>query len=251
MSDGELHGDAIGAACCSNGLRAPISYRFSRGLRIVADQRTEEDVHIVRSGKMFMHTHARTHRRIAVSVLLIACALSGIAVHAETVFKCRSADGEIAFQDHGCARYQLESQIEITTPPPVALPDFGRVSAEPRAVRRYAHAPRSSSASRNVDANAKSELVSYECRAANGELFYRHGACPKQISAKSSATGASARTRGASDTQSYSVSAQALPRGEVCRQIARAGSIGRGGHERDENVSTYERNLGRDPCRRY
>ncbi|MGH8172496.1 MAG: hypothetical protein ACREPX_05075 [Rhodanobacteraceae bacterium] len=94
-------------------------------------------------------------------------------------------------------------------------------------------------------------MVSYECRAANGELFYRHGACPKQISAKSSATGASARTRGASDTQSYSVSAQALPRGEVCRQIARAGSIGRGGHERDENVSTYERNLGRDPCRRY
>jgi len=37
----------------------------------------------------------------------------------------------------------------------------------------------------------------------------------------------------------------------VCRRLARAGSIGRAGHERDEIVSTYDRNLGRDPCRRY
>jgi hypothetical protein len=95
------------------------------------------------------------------------------------------------------------------------------------------------------------EVVSYECRAANGELFYRHGACPKQITAKSKSSGGNARKRGASDTQTYAVSAQPLARGEVCRQMARAGSIGRAGHERDESVSTYDKNLGRDPCRRY
>jgi hypothetical protein len=47
------------------------------------------------------------------------------------------------------------------------------------------------------------------------------------------------------------VRSQALPRGEVCRRIAAAGSIGRAGHARDESVSTYDRNLGRDPCRYY
>jgi len=29
----------------------------------------------------------------------------------------------------------------------------------------------------------------------------------------------------------------------------RAGAISRAGHEHDEDVSTYDRNLGRDPCR--
>ena len=42
-----------------------------------------------------------------------------------------------------------------------------------------------------------------------------------------------------------------LPRGEACRRMAAAGSIGRAGHARDESVSTYDRNLGRDPCRYY
>jgi hypothetical protein len=104
---------------------------------------------------------------------------------------------------------------------------------------------------RQRSAKTKAEVVSYECRAGNGELFYRHGACPKQITAKPKTSGGSARKRDASDAQTYAVTAQPLARGEVCRQMARAGSIGRAGHERDDSVPTYDKNLGRDPCRRY
>jgi hypothetical protein len=45
------------------------------------------------------------------------------------------------------------------------------------------------------------------------------------------------------------VSSSRIPRDEACREIHTAGSIGRAGHQHDENVSTYEHNLGRDPCR--
>jgi hypothetical protein len=87
--------------------------------------------------------------------------------------------------------------------------------------------------------------MSYECRAADGELFYRHGRCPAQIPAKDSLL--QGRTKGKS--AGYAVTAQPIARAEACRRIERAGSIGRNGHEHDERVSTYERNLGRDPCR--
>jgi hypothetical protein len=45
------------------------------------------------------------------------------------------------------------------------------------------------------------------------------------------------------------VSSQRIAREEACREIQRAGAAGRAGHEHDEVVSSYEHNLGRDPCR--
>ena len=142
----------------------------------------------------------------------------------------------------------LESQVEIEPPPPAApSPDYGRGSGEARGMRASSGAQ----ILRQRSARTSVEVVSYECRAANGELFYRHGACPKQITAKPKTSGESARKRSASDAQAYAVTAQPLTRSEVCRQMARAGSIGRAGHERDESVSTYDKNLGRDPCRRF
>ena len=195
-----------------------------------------------------MRRSERNPRRIACFVLLIASALSGAAVHAESVFKCRDADGLITFQDHACLKTHVESQVEIEAAPPVApSPDYGRGSGESRGVRASGGAL----SMRQSSVRARAEIVSYECRASNGELFYRHGTCPKQITAKTKTSGGSARRRGAADAQTYAVTAQPLARGDVCRQMARAGSIGRAGHERDESVSTYDKNLGRDPCRRY
>jgi hypothetical protein len=195
-----------------------------------------------------MRYPVRNRHRIACFVLLSASALSCAAPHAESVFKCRGADGLVAFQDHPCTKTQAESQVEIEPPPPAApSPDYGRGSREARSMR----ARGSAQVMRQRSARTGVEVVSYECRAANGELFYRHGACPKQITAKPKTSGGVARKRGASDAQAYAVAAQPLSRSEVCRQMARAGSIGRAGHERDESVSTYDKNLGRDPCRRY
>ena len=165
---------------------------------------------------------------------MIVCAAFALArpVHADSVYKCRGADGAIAYQDHACAKSTVESQVEIApAPPPSASPDYGRETRAPREtyVRTHASTP------------VRRETVSYACRAANGEVFYRHGTCPAKITAK----GVSGKKAG----ESYGVTAEPLSRSEACRRMASAGSIGRAGHERDERVSTYERNLGRDPCR--
>ena len=165
------------------------------------------------------------------------CAASR-AAHAESVYKCRAADGAVAYQDHACASGAAESNVELAPPPPVApSPDYGRDTHE---ARRSTHAATSRAAT-----HERREAVSYECRAADGELFYRHDRCPGRITADA---GSGKRGRGGASS-TYAVTSEALPRGEVCRRLAAAGSIGRAGHARDESVSTYDRNLGRDPCR--
>jgi len=192
----------------------------------------------------------KTFRIIAAAVMvawLSSCAIVPSA-HAEAVYKCRGADGAVAFQDRPCLKTQTESQVEIAPPPPPApSPDYRLASQSDRGAGAGARAR----TSRQANARAAVEVVSYECRAANGELFYRHGACPNQITAKPRASNGGSRKRSAADAQTYAVSAQALSRKEVCRRIVSAGSIGRAGRDRDESVSTYERNLGRDPCRRF
>jgi hypothetical protein len=192
-----------------------------------------------------MRHNARTIRTTFLLGLLAAAWMCGTA-HAESVFKCRGSDGLVAFQDHPCARAEVQSEVELEPAPPAAVVVVAE--AEQRADRTSRKAAHGQTGYGHT-AKAKTDVVSYECRADNGELFYRHGACPKQIRAAATKSGAS--PRGKAGAQSYAVTAQALDRGEVCRRIARAGSIGRAGHERDETVSTYDRNLGRDPCRRF
>ena len=192
------------------------------------------------------HTTRNARRLFSLGFLAIAASMCG-AAHAESVFKCRGSDGLVAYQDHSCARNAVETQVELEPAPPVAEPND---VPKPRADRTPRKGMRTQAAHAH-GAKVKAEVVSYECRADNGELFYRHGACPKQISAAGTQSGATSHRKAAAGAQTYAVTAQALDRGEVCRRLARAGSIGRAGHERDETVSTYDRNLGRDPCRRY
>jgi hypothetical protein len=177
---------------------------------------------------------------------LLLLALIAQSVAAESIYKCRDAKGHIAFQDRACPAAQQQSEIELEpTPPAAPSPDYG-VAAKPRSggrvAAKHASAPHAAKAAR--------ETLSYECRAADGEVFYRHSGCPKSIPAVGGASqGTSSRgARGrAKDKASVSVSAHPLPRGQVCRVLAKPSA--RAGHERDETVSTYERNAGRDPCR--
>ena len=177
----------------------------------------------------------------AIGTMILCAALFGFAhvAHADSVYKCRSTDDLIAFQDHPCLGTQSESRVEMQPAPPVsASPDYGRAPREEDAPRtRGVPKIRGQSADRR-------EPMSYECRAVNGDVFYRHGACPKQITDAGAST--KGRTRSGSTAQTFAVSGQALPRSEACRRMA---STGRSGHERDDHVSTYDRNLGRDPCR--
>jgi hypothetical protein len=188
--------------------------------------------------------NARTCRWIGSGGLRAACMLLLIlgAAHrgqAESVYKCRNARGDIAYQDHACTNLQQETRIEIAkAPPPAAMPVHS-VAARARSNARGDIARPSSRHRRS----GNREVLSYECRASNGDVFYRHAGCPKSIKTDGIVRGSQ---RGGS---SATVSAAPLTRSEACRRLASAGSIGRSGHERDEQVSTYDRNAGRDPCR--
>ena len=152
-------------------------------------------------------------------------------VRAGSVYKCVDAAGAVAYQDRACAGVQAQSEIEIARAP-VYTPS-PQYAVTPHAQRASYRGPRSQA--RTAHATA------YECRASDGRVFYRIGACPRSLAAESGA----GRGRGKT---SVSVSGHPVPREDACAQMRRAGSIGRSGHEFDEQISTYDKNLGRDPC---
>lgn len=174
--------------------------------------------------------------------LVAACgvwwSLAAVPARAESIYRCRGADGPVVYQDRPCAGAQRQSRIELAAAPPVAAsPDYG-VAAPARA--KGATRDRGAVAHRG----GRQTPGSYECRAANGEVFYRHSSCPKSIAPPQRGGG-----RRGGEPSSVAVSAAPLTRAEACRRLAAAGSIGRSGRDRDERVTTYERNAGRDPCR--
>ncbi len=163
----------------------------------------------------------------------LALALFGAsaAAPAQTIYKCSGGDGPVAFQQTPCARAQQSQRIDLVLPAaPVAAP-------APAAPKPKARTPRTTTRR----APAARELQSFECRSAEGALFYRHSACPSSIPRRG-------RSAERGDGNSDRVRGTPIPRSDACRRMR---SPGRDGREHDDNVSTYDRNLGRDPCRRH
>jgi len=186
-----------------------------------------------------MHDRRTRCRAHACTLLLWLCAAT--VAHADSVYRCRNARGEIAYQDRACGAGEQQSDVALDPPPPTSAATHERVQA----VREHAPAaPRKGRRTRG-DRAGRADM-SWQCRAADGAVFYRHGACPKSIAPSQAAAGGGRRGKGA---PAVSVSATPLPRAEACRRLAR--ERGRSGREHDEVVSTYERNAGRDPCRAY
>lgn len=159
--------------------------------------------------------------------------LCGSAI-AQTVYKCSGPAGQpVAYQQTPCAPGLHGEAIRlapIAAPAPDATAAPARSKPATRAPRPASDRPR-----------ASPTPISYECRSAGGAVFYRHARCPASIPRRA---GAAPRAAEGVDR----VQATALPRAEACRRQRRGA---RDGAEHDETVSTYERNLGRDPCRRY
>ncbi|MBS0569485.1 MAG: DUF4124 domain-containing protein [Proteobacteria bacterium] len=155
-------------------------------------------------------------------------------VRAGPVYKCIDASGAIAYQDRPCISAQAQREVEIAPAPAVVpSPQYAVQTHAQRASYRTERLPRRTS-----------HATAYECRASDGRVFYRLGACPRSLAVEGG--GASrGKSRGGS---SVSVSGHPVPREDACYQMRRAGSIGRGGREYDEQISTYDKNLGRDPC---
>ena len=174
---------------------------------------------------------------------LLILLLLGIAggVRAAPVYKCVGAEGEIAYQQIPCADPASERIVELAPPPAYAKsPEYA--IEHPAAAESRAQRPRR---------GAAIEPTSFECRSGDGQVFYRHSTCPHSITAVAGTTAPAHGTRGGNraGAGSTTVSARRIPRDEACQAIHAAGSIGRAGHQYDDAVSTYDHNLGRDPCR--
>ena len=177
---------------------------------------------------------AMPRHRVSVFVLLVASiALSTPVrgVHAQSVFKCVDPEGGIAYQAVPCKSGMREKQIEIEPAPARSAPSAHPGPSRPRQTNSLASRP----------ARRNAVVYSFECRTQSGALFYRHTRCPASIDRSTLMGGRHGAAR-------ETVSGQRIPRLDACRGMR---SVGRDGREFDEVPSTYDRNLGRDPCRKY
>jgi len=203
---------------------------------------------------------------LSLSSLLLAWALPTPAL---TIHRCTGSDGTPAFQDHPCAPHQRSGVVVLRSERVAG--ESTTAASTPRHERqsnrheRQNHSratattqrvgPRTTTSSTRPRHRRSSAAVaatgtesSWECRAGNGEVFYQHGPCPAAFIG-SIELRTSTRGRRRSDVHSVPVTGRPIARADACRRIHAASASDRAGHERDEDVSTYERNLGRDPCR--
>ena len=169
----------------------------------------------------------------ALTLLLALSPLSPSSVWAQTqsIFKCVGRDNHVAFQDKPCASGLGEQHVTIApAPPPASSPDYSRSSPHDAFHKQ-----------RSMGSPRQKIVYSFECRTKSGALFYRHSGCPGSIDL-------SGLIGGGRHAQPERVSRRRITRLDACRGMR---SAGRDGREFDEVPSTYERNLGRDPCRFY
>lgn len=193
--------------------------------------------------------------KAACAMLLLGCVASA---HAASIYKCVDARGHPAFQDIPCAAHAQQRKLDV-----VPLPTIGNPAEVAAAERRSeaAHDRHSMRSTRTKRASSRRPRVkpatSWECRAADGEVFYRHTRCPASIpgdgvvrsdyAEKQSRQNRRGRHNAWSRVRVHAVE---VPRAEACRRIHSAGAAVRDGHLRDDDVSTYDHLMGRDPCGR-
>ena len=170
--------------------------------------------------------------------------LLAFGLRAQPVYKCTDATGTIAYQDKACGAQQQEREMQFEPAPPLQPSPQYALAHDAAPVQM----PRTTRAGGRRRQWAQDEEKSFECRASNGDVFYRHTACPHSVKAPASGPGHKGQPN-SGVAATLSVSSRPVARSEACAQMRRAGAVGRNGHEHDEDVSTYERNLGHDPCR--
>jgi hypothetical protein len=195
--------------------------------------------------------HRATTRTIF-ALLLVALAASA---HAASVYRCTDANGYMSFQDVPCAAHARQRKLDLHPLPAIGNP-AEVAAAEHRAHAAHARSERSTRKKRipRRRSHVKPEM-SWECRAADGEVFYRHTRCPSSIPGDGVVRTGYAEKQSPGNTRArhnawsrVRVHAAKVPRAEACRRIHSAGAAVRDGHLRDADVSTYDHLMGRDPC---
>ncbi len=206
----------------------------------------------------YMDRHRTAYRNRAICPLLLALLLLIIAAgaRAASIYRCLDAQGHLGFQDTQCAAHARQSKLDLHPLPTIGDPSEVAASRARLQAMRDRRSTRRTSRPHVVRrrTRAKAEM-SWECRAADGEVFYRHARCPSSIPGDGvvrtrfaenlSSTSARSRHNAWSRVRVHGVK---ISRAEACRRIHSAGAAGRDGHLRDATVSTYDHLMGRDPC---
>lgn len=174
------------------------------------------------------------------AILLLA--FGAVRAQAGTVYKCVDERGAATYQDRSCTAATDQSTVALAPTPVYAESPHYAVDRE-ETTRTVPRASRSHAASHRMASTAES---SYECRTADGQVFYRHSACPHSVPALDH-NNAAHRGRSAA-AKSVAVTATRISRDDACYELRRGGAAGRRGRDHDQDVSTYDKNLGRDLC---
>jgi hypothetical protein len=164
--------------------------------------------------------------------LLIALSVANPPVH-----RCVGSDSVVRYQDVPCADGEAASEVRLRREPEtVAAPPPEEVLVE--------------GGDEGEDSQPRIPVVpppgptSWRCEVENGEVYFRHDACPPQISEPVALVNALGETF--ATVLSHRVSGVPVPRTEACREIERGGRFGA---ERDQRAEPYDKLSGRDPCR--
>jgi hypothetical protein len=181
--------------------------------------------------------------------------------HAASIYQCADAHGHLAFQDIPCAADARQRKLDLHPLPAIGNPAEVAAAERRRDAAHARHAPRTARSTRKKPASSRRSRVkpamSWECRAADGEVFYRHNRCPASIAGDGVVRSAYAEKQARKSIRGrhnawgrVRVHGIKVPRAQACRRIHSAGAAVRDGHLRDANVSTYDHLMGRDPCGR-
>jgi hypothetical protein len=219
----------------------------------VAAKEIAMDQRIVAGGGVPPGFRCRARLMCAALLLLVAAG-----AHAASVYRCVDVHGHLAYQDTPCAAHARQSKIDVQ--PLATIGDPAEVAAHRRArAARERTAERNASRRRAAHASRSRRrakpAMSWQCRAADGEVFYRHARCPSSIRGDGVVRSRYAEEMSAEHSRSrhnawsrVRVHGVRIPRAEACRRIHSGGAAGRDGHLRDASVSTYDHLMGRDPC---
>jgi len=195
-------------------------------------------------------------RVIAMAFLLLALSNIASGAHAASIYRCVDAHGRVAFQDVPCAAHARQDKLDVQPLPTIGDRAETAAASHRKTAARERH---ESSSARSRRASSRRTLakdeMSWECRADDGEVFYRHTHCPGSVPGDGTVRSGYAEKMQSSRTRSRQgawgrvpVHGKKITRAEACRRIHSAGAAGRDGHARDETVSTYDHLMGRDSC---
>lgn len=209
---------------------------------------------------MTIRTHHRRPTATNLSAILARASFAALlwlvagGAHAASIYRCTGAHGETTFRDTPCASQARQTKLDVAGQPLLDA-DAPPPTLPAHATQRTAARVRNQHAAIATHRSKTRSATSWECRAADGEVFYRHTRCPGSVAGDGTVRSgyaekvSSQRTRGRHNAWSkISVHGKPIARAEACRRILSPSAAGRDGHQRDDRVSTYDHLMGRDPC---